>query len=190
MEKEMFDEKASLNVIQKMISQSQQNFSDNAVFYLVWGWVISICAAIQYLIITFSLDINGMYFWAAGIAGAATFTVYMSIKLANEKPTKTFIDRIISGFWMGSSGVFIILMLVAINSNWLIIYPLMIAVYGWGILTSGIILKFRPLIIGGILNFFIAGVSVFVVSKEILLLLILALICSFIIPGYMLKKRS
>ncbi len=69
-------------------------------------------------------------------------------------------------------------------------YPFIIILLGWGTVISGGILKFKPLIIGGILAWVIAIADFFVSAENQLLMMALATIIAYLIPGYMLKSKA
>ena len=56
--------------------------------------------------------------------------------------------------------------------------------------TSGLLIKFRPLIIGG-MTFFIFSIATTFVSNEYMALITgAAIICGYLIPGYFLKSAK
>ncbi len=77
------------------------------------------------------------------------------------------------------------LVLVASVTNTLII-----SLYGLGTFVSGGILKFKPLIFGGIFSWVIAIVALFIPEIYSLLMVSLSVIVAYLIPGYMLKSRN
>lgn len=189
MEEKILTHQQSLEVIREMIQRSQQKFSKHAGIFLTWGWAITIAALLTYLYIKLGWTFNLYIIWIVAIGVPGLWTAYSGFTRGREAARHAVspIDTYMTALWGGSGGIFTILMLVGITNNWIIIYPLIIAVYGWGVLVSGALMNFRPLVWGGISNFFIAGVAVFVTSEAILLLLIASLVCSYLIPGYMLK---
>ncbi len=66
-------------------------------------------------------------------------------------------------------------------------YPLIMMVYGAWLFISGGALKFRPLLIGGCINWALSLCSMFVVFQWQLLILALAVLLGYIIPGHMLR---
>ena len=70
-----------------------------------------------------------------------------------------------------------------------VINPVVIVLYGMPIFLSGIILKFKPLIFGGIGCWIIAAISPFIDIEFQLLLTAGAIICGWIIPGYLLREK-
>lgn len=67
--------------------------------------------------------------------------------------------------------------------------PMILVLYGMPTFLSGVILKFRPLIIGGICCWLLAIVSPFVDNDFQLLLLATGVCAGWIIPGYILRNR-
>jgi hypothetical protein len=68
-------------------------------------------------------------------------------------------------------------------------YPMVLLVYGIWLFVSGGALQFRPLIIGGIINWVLAGTAFFFDSEYQLLFLSTAVVLGYIIPGYLLKAK-
>ena len=68
-------------------------------------------------------------------------------------------------------------------------YPMVMMVYGIWLFISGGAIKFKPLIAGGIVNWILCIVAFFVSFEIQLLLLALAVLLGYIIPGHMLKSR-
>ena len=66
----------------------------------------------------------------------------------------------------------------------------MLLIAGLATTTSGLLIKFKPLIIGGI-AFFIFSIATTFVSNEYLSLITgAAIICGYLIPGYFLKSAK
>jgi hypothetical protein len=82
-----------------------------------------------------------------------------------------------------------VLSIIAIkNNNWIIFYPTILMLYGIPTFLSGAIMKFLPLKIGGIVCWILAIVALFVKPIYLLLLVGIAVLTAWIIPGYLLKK--
>ena len=61
--------------------------------------------------------------------------------------------------------------------------------YAMAIFATGYIIEFKPFIYGAISNWIIAAVCLFQPFQYQLLLLALAILLSYIIPGYMLRAK-
>jgi hypothetical protein len=69
------------------------------------------------------------------------------------------------------------------------ISPIMLATYGMPIFLSGVILRFLPLILGGIGCWVLSTISPIVGYEYQLLLVPAAMLIAWIIPGYLLRKK-
>lgn len=180
----------SLEVIQSMILKAKNQFSENGKLYLLWGWVILFCS-LGYFI----LD-NILHYEKPQLIWMATWiaVIYMFIYLRREgrrRIVKTYTDDLLGYVWMA----FIILMLLGsflvarIPQFYLYNYQFVLLFYGIPTFLSGIILKFRPLIYGGIICWILALLSIFVNFHYHPLMVALSVISAWIIPGYILKMK-
>lgn len=180
----------SLEVIQSMILKAKNQFSENGKLYLLWGWVILFCS-LGYFI----LD-NILHYEKPQLIWMATWiaVIYMFIYLRREgrrRIVKTYTDDLLGYVWMA----FIILMLLGsflvarIPQFYLYNYQFVLLFYGIPTFLSGIILKFRPLIYGGIICWILAFLSIFVNFHYHPLMVALSVISAWIIPGYILKMK-
>jgi uncharacterized membrane protein len=68
-------------------------------------------------------------------------------------------------------------------------YTYYILLYAIGTLVTGNLIRFKPLIIGGLINFVLAVVSIRFGYDNQLLVGALAILISYIIPGHLLRAR-
>jgi predicted PurR-regulated permease PerM len=76
------------------------------------------------------------------------------------------------------------------KNGWLYCYPFFILMYGLGTFVSGRLLQFKPLMIGGILNWILACVAVFFSFDYQMLFAAAAILSSYLIPGYLIKPQK
>jgi hypothetical protein len=69
-------------------------------------------------------------------------------------------------------------------------YPIIMLLYGLGTFVSGGILKFNPLRIGGIVAWICGTLAFHVSFSDQLLLIMVAIIASYIIPGHLLANSK
>jgi len=70
-----------------------------------------------------------------------------------------------------------------------LINPLLLVLYGIPTFLSGIIIKFKPLLFGGIFCWTMAFISPFINPEYHVLLSALAVIAAWIIPGHLLRNK-
>jgi hypothetical protein len=69
------------------------------------------------------------------------------------------------------------------------LYPIVLLLYGIPTFLTGIIMKFTPLKVGGISCWVLCVIATLVPPIYTLLLLAIAMLAAWIIPGYLLKTR-
>lgn len=190
MEEKAFDEKQAMEVIRTMILQSQKQYGRGAYHFIVWGWFIVVAALVHYANISLSWGISAAYIWFPAIGLPLLVAIVQGLKSGSKQKTTSFVAYCLSGLWASSMGISIVMVLLGLTYGWVQVYPAFIAFFAWGTCTTGIILKFKPLIIGGVAAFLLAVSAVFVSSAEILLIFALAITITYIVPGYLLKRQE
>jgi hypothetical protein len=66
----------------------------------------------------------------------------------------------------------------------------MLLIAGIATTTSGLSIRFKPLVIGGISFFIFSIITTFVSNEYIALFVGVAIICGYLIPGYLLKSAK
>lgn len=189
------DEQQSLQLIRQMISQGKRNLKEGSVFYLIWGWAALLAGASQYVLLEF---IEWQWHWVSWpilmtIAGIAAMVV--GTRKGKKQHYVTFTDIAMKYLWGGFFLYVLVVLFMSQVIGWDISYVLIIGLYGLGTFISGGILQFKPLIIGGLLSIVICLVCVFVPAfhndfSNVLLLLCLSILISYLVPGYMLRAQN
>jgi hypothetical protein len=97
-----------------------------------------------------------------------------------------------ASLWTGVGISFFVLTVIISTSKqgWMFSYPFFILLYGLGTYISGRILQFRPLLVGGIINWILACIAAFVHYDYQMLLAAIAILTSYIIPGHLLAAKK
>lgn len=183
-------EQESLLLIGQMIQNAKRGVQENGVIFLIWGWLVLLASLLQYVMLyIFPSDYNALPWPVLMILGGIITMVY-SARQKKQQRVKTHVDTCLKYLWI-SFGVALFFVLAYMSKIGIeAAYPLILVVYGIGTFTSGGALQFKPLIIGGICCWILAGISVFVGFQGQLLLLSLAIVVAYIIPGHLLQARA
>ena len=184
---QQMNETKSLEIIHDMIDRAKGNVADDSAHYLLWGWLVLIGSLSHYTLLRYDysmpwlpwvilMPIGGI---VAGIIGA---------RQSKRSKSRSHLDKMMSYVWGG----FVITMLITLANGyrigWETAYSVLIALYGLATFTSGGLLKFKPLIFGGISAWIISALSFYQPMEFLLLLMALSMITSYLIPGYLLRK--
>ncbi|MBK8609776.1 MAG: hypothetical protein IPL84_07455 [Chitinophagaceae bacterium] len=189
MQDEKFSPKDSLQLIDNMINQAKNRFSENGFLYLMWGWLVLFCSIAHFILLKLNLIKHPEIIWVSCWLAAIFQVVYLS-RRKKKGNVKTYSENIINFVWVNFGVCMLIIsIIVAKSNNWEIINSLVLLLYGTPTFLSGIAMQFKPLVIGGIICWCLAILSVFIAPMYILLLLSAAVISAWIIPGYILRKK-
>ena len=182
----------SLDIIQSMIDKTKSDISENRFYFLMWGWLVFIGFFGQFFL---KVILNYEYhyaIWLIVVIGAVISIIKSTINDKKRK-VRTYISDSMGFLWTGMGISFFVLGFVFSFMDvkpvgWIIAYPVFILLYGLGTFVSGKILQFQPLVIGGIINWILACVTVFFHFDYQMLFAAAAIVASYIIPGYLLNK--
>lgn len=184
-----FKPEDGMAIITQMIAETRENVSDGSKYYLIWGWATFIAAATHYLLIVNDSPLHYLP-WPILMPIAGIASGILSYRDKNKTTVKTHLDTAMSYLWIGFAAVLFISLGVSFKLGWTVTYPIIMWLYGLGTFVSGGILKFRPLIVGGIGAWVLGTVAVFAPFDQQLLLLAAAIMVSYIIPGHLLTRAK
>ena len=186
---QQFNEQNSLQLIESMINKAKNNFSESGTLYLLWGIVVFVCSMVQFVAIHFYNNQNAYYIWFLTWLVVIYQVIFLSRKAKKEK-VKTYTADILKYVWICfAASMFLFIFILQYQKAYYSINPAILVLYGLPTFLSGVILKFRPLIIGGISCWLLSFGSVFVPYDYQLLFICAAVLFAWIIPGYLLRIK-
>lgn len=193
--KTTLSQQESVELIKSMMLTTRQNMAESAGYYLVWGWSITLAFVAQYILLRI-LEVNWHYFvWPVATAIGVIGTLMLVSRQVQGSGVRTFADMALQHLWIGWSVLLVFVLLSNVFIGWKLVYILLIALYGTGTFVSGGILKFKPLQIGGIAAWLIAGICFLTPAlrtefSNLLLMGALSLVVSYLVPAYLLKSSK
>ncbi len=178
----------SLDIISSMILQTQGNVSNSSFYFLLWGWTIAFCNLGMYVMLKFT---DSPYFAAVWLLciPAWIITMIYGSKQDKSKQVVTHLDKINMWLWIGLGITIIPAWLLGDKINWMVNGVVLMPV-GLATFLSGIIIRFKPLLFGGI-TFWIAGILCYLVSPiDQYLVGCVAMLFGYLLPGYILRNTK
>jgi len=192
MEKETsFSHAESLELIESMINKAKNRFNEDGFLYLLWGWVVLLCSVAEFILLRIQFQKHYLVWtltWAAVI-----YQIFFLRRKRRREKVRTYTDEIIKYVWI----TFIVMMFMAgvlIGAiqgvaYYRLIDPLFLVIYGMPTFLSGVILRFRPLMRGGIGCWLLSILCTVIPVQYHLLLVSVAMIIAWIVPGYLLRLK-
>lgn len=184
----------SLQIIQRAILHSRNNLREGSFYYLLWGWVLLFASILCYFVLCYFLErqiYQGLYWKALAswiIPIVIGFIIQWIYKARNIRKdlVRSQIDRYLTSIWAAAGVIFALMVLI---SYILDVYPtpFILAVMGLTTFISGIMVRFNPLMFGGVIFALASIVSVFVPDLYQLIVFACSIVIGYLIPGYLLK---
>ena len=193
MNEENFDPKQSLLLIESMINRAKDKFAEDGSMYLLWGWVVFVCSLTQFVLMHFFKYPYHYVVWFASWIIVIYQLVYIRKKIKRRR-VRTYTGYILGYVWL--TFIIVIFLLAFLigrlteGDYYIHISPILLTIYGIPIFLSGIILRFKPLVVGGIGCWILSIAAMLIDNYDYQFLLIpLAMIIAWIIPGYLLRAK-
>ena len=179
-----------LQLIQSTIAQAKENLSNHSFPFLFWGWLVSFTALINFLLLSYSsFGEKSNLIWPVSMVIGAIYIVLYYRKAEKTERHLTHLEYFLSRLWM-VLGAILLLFSFCITfidlSPWFF-FPF---IAGLGTVISGVVLKFTPLSLGGILLLAFPFYSANAGEETLLLLYAMVIIVAYLIPGYLLKRHT
>jgi len=187
--KENLSAQESLDLITSMINQAKGNVSRSSFYFLLWGWVIAFCNFGMYYILTFTkFPELAPNVWLLCLP-AWIISIAYGRNQEKARMVTTHLDKISIWLWICMTINITPIWIFGGKINWMV-NALILMPVGAATFLSGIIVRFRPLLIGGII-FWVLGISCYFVSNSDQYLIGgFAMILGYLIPGYMLRNQK
>jgi hypothetical protein len=178
----------SLKIITEMINKTKVNFSQSIFHLLLWGWLIFACSLSEFLLTRFTSYSAPWQIWYLTIPGVFVSMIYGSVKGRNSR-TFTYGDMISMWTWMGYL-VAMILLFILMKNRLGSIPPFILMLTGLPTFISGFVIRFKPLIWGGVSMWILSLVACFGGPDIAPFAVPVAMITGFLIPAYLLRSKN
>ena len=185
-----FKKEDSLAVISEMISVAKRSFVRMSYYFLLWGWLL-LAAGLSEYVLRHVLD-HGNIAWlgwpVVGVVGGI-LAALRGRKESQSAGVATYMDRVFMYLWGG----FVVTLILVIVTNVMTRSnpgPAIIILTGLPTFVSGGVMRFRPLLVGGLV-FWALGLLAYLAPGEYSSLLFCAAIAAgYLVPGYLLQKAE
>lgn len=194
MENSSLTPEESFDIIHKAISNFKMNYKEHAQIFLLWGWMLTLASLSNFIILKIlhlkeAYNLMGPYSfgnWILFILIGFIIHFFMIRKIDKNKKVYSYLDNYIIKLWYVTAVSFFIAILLCIKLE-IDPPPVMLLIAGIATTTSGLLIRFKPLTIGGMSFFIFSIATTFVSDENIALVTSVAIFCGYVIPGYFLK---
>jgi uncharacterized membrane protein len=178
----------SIAIITSMIKNAKGNMQEASFYFLFWGWITVIASVSQFYLDLYTDFAHPYMVWLIGIPGWI-ITMYYGYKQGKKEAVTTYSDGLIKWIWIG----FLFCILIVIFGGKFFnfqITALILLFAGFATFINGLIIRFKPLIIGGASLWVFVPIALYVGVHYAPLVMAFAITVGYLIPGYLLKKSK
>jgi hypothetical protein len=191
MEEKNLNEKASLELISQMITNSRQKLEDgNGIPFLVWGYTTFFVSLAVFFFINATGDYHYHFLWfLIPVIGSIGMFISKRSKVKHAGHALNFIDRVIGNIWLV---IGVAAFLISIGSFYvrIPILPLMLLLMGIGTALTGLVIKFKPVIISGFIGMVSCAVPFVLKGNEQILVFGAIYLIMMVVPGHILNCKG
>ena len=217
MEEKELNEQESLSLISEMIQKAKSSFHESGTSAILWGSVVAFCGLVSFMQAQFGFSI-GFDVWLL-IFVAVIPQVYITIRENRKKLVKSYQDAATDNVWLVYAISLVAVLLYqnivpsvsdklmlqdgiqllqknietgeTKNFNFFIpgMASLYLIIYAFPTIATGLINKFKPMIWGAVVCYGLFVISLYTSLKYDMLMLGLAGIANWLIPGLILRDR-
>lgn len=187
-EKEITSPEESLAIIEGMIAAAKRKVADNSFLFLLWGWLLFITTVTQFVLKVLLGYLHHYYVWAIMYSLLIILIVPVGRRITGRMP-RSYLDDIIRNLWAGMILSYVLLTCIFFKIGWDHCYTFYILLMALGCFLGWKLLVFPPLAVAATICGFMTLLSTFLTFDQDILLCGIAILTSYIIPGYMLRVR-
>jgi hypothetical protein len=186
---ENFSPVESLQIIQEMIHKAKNTVADKSFYFLLWGWLVFAASILQFILKVVVQTNAHPYAWMLMFIGTIV-SIFHGMKEKERRKAKTYVDETLGFIWTGVGvSQVVVVAIFCLRGDWGNCYVFFMLLYSVGCFISGKVLNFSPLVWGAIAVWLLILAAPFLPYDYNILLLALAVLVSYIIPGLLLRQE-
>ena len=208
-QEKILTEKESLDLITQMINKAKDACHDTGMAAIMWGSIIAICSLVRLSEIHFGYKLPFDIYLLTLVAVIPQ--IYLSIKEKKKRKVKAYGDVFFDYLWLGF-GICIFLMIFITTAIYRELGPVaeeyrqmkgeslsfrfyeynaafFLLLYGLPTFVSGVSMKFKPMLWGGLICWICCIASIYTTIKIDLLLIAASSVLAWLIPGIIMEKE-
>lgn len=179
--------KEHLDLITSTILSARRQVADDSNSFILWGIIIATAALLHFVLLRLQ-NATPYIGWMILIPIGIAMQIWFVIKENREKKVHSLEENIVNSMWIAYS-ISLAIVLAFMGKLELNTYPVVLCLYGMAVFIVGGALKMSMFKLGGAFCWIAAVISFFVSFEMQLIILALAVIIAYLIPGILLKRK-
>uniref|UniRef100_UPI0040479B82 hypothetical protein n=2 Tax=Roseivirga sp. TaxID=1964215 RepID=UPI0040479B82 len=188
MEEKEISPEESLKLIQSMIGKARQNYTDNSIFFLLWGWIVLIASLTHYYLAVYTSFEDPYIGWSLTLVGAVASAV-IGAKKGKSQMVKNYMDKMYGWLWLSLGLAMFTIIFNGELVGWNTI-PFILLFAGVGTAVSGAMMNFKPMQFGALAFWILSFIAFRQSENDQMLLMALGVALGYLLPGYIMRANS
>ncbi|RYF83218.1 MAG: hypothetical protein EON98_10540 [Chitinophagaceae bacterium] len=177
----------SLHLIEEMIYKAKNSYHESGTSALLWGGTIMFCSLVSFGNTWWKIGWLNQVWWLTFLALVPQIVI--SVKESKAQKFKSHTSDAMSGIWI-SFGIAVFLLsyftsAVKVEGS----STLFLILYGMPTFATGFTHRFTPMVVGGVICWMAAIVSIYTTSTIDLILFFVAAFFAWFLPGLILRRH-
>ena len=174
-----------IEAIASVINNTRENLKPLSINFIFWGCLVIVMSLFNYAFpsLIASTQYGDVLFWTVLPLIGMILTIYYNIKYRNKTGYETYLNRVIKIIW----GVFILswIYIIALSFTIKSFHPVppILFLLGMMLIITGLIIKFKPITLGGIFLTIFTFYLNFNPGINLLLVNIIGVSLGMLVPG-------
>ena len=179
----------SLRVIRETIDLAKSGFREDGFHFLLWGWLVAIASATDWYLAVIQHDERHSMAWIIMVVIGIPVAMIREWHLGKRQKSQNIVRNWYGLIWLGYAISMILAIPMAVRIG-VSPVPFILVLTGFATFMSGVLLKFKPLLIGAAVFWAGALWCMFLSTDQHLLIQSATAILGYLIPGYLLNNLS
>ena len=180
----------SLQLIQQMIQVAKDDHRENGDGWLIWGWLLFVTSLASVIMGYTGLSEYIGDAWTGMLVIGLAVYVAGRLQKKKHKRVQTYVQELLEKLGTGFFISLFTLIAASFMSNSSFSFGYFYVLYAFWMFIHGSAIRFRPLIIGAIVNW-TAAIAIFYIKdfRQDMMISAVAILVGYLIPGYMLRAE-
>jgi Flp pilus assembly protein TadB len=190
MENEKLTGSQSLGIIEQMINTARNDHRERGDGWLLWGWLLFVASVLSAVFMVTDLRTYISWVWFIMLGLGLLLNILMLARYRRRELVTTYVQELLHKLGIGFFVSLFILIGASYLSRMSFAFGYFYVLYAFWMFIHGSAIRFRPFIIGAVVNW-LAAVAIFIVQDFYYAMLIsaVAVLVGYLIPGHMLRRQ-
>jgi Flp pilus assembly protein TadB len=190
MKDQRISEEESWQLIQQMIQVAKEEHQESGIGWLLWGWQLFAASVLSVVLAYLEWWNYISWVWTGMLLLGVIIYTFSRARRREQQVVKTYVQEMLQKFGTAFFISLFVMVAASFISKASFAFGYFYVLYAFWMYIRGSAIRFRPLIIGAVVNW-AAAIAIFMIKdfKYDMMVSAVAVLVGYLIPGYMLRAK-